>query len=198
MTIYLIRHGQTDWNKQNRLQGIEDIPLNETGIRQSQHCAQAFRDIPVDYILTSPLKRARATAEIIADRIKAGPVVVERGLTERDFGKLSGLTFEEREALLARGEDPCMEPKDVLIARFMHVVNTYVHAGASENILLVSHGASINAVLAHLSGGEIGSGKTVLKNTCISKLVIDGRLIDIAFFNLTPDEFCRLQDSNRS
>lgn len=191
MTIYLIRHGETDWNRQNRLQGIEDIELNETGHVQSGACAEAFAGVPVDCILTSPLKRAKATAEIIADTLSTGPLIVEQGLTERDFGKLSGLSFEDRETLFARNDDPCMEPKEPVIERFMNVLFRYIDADLYQNIIVVSHGASINLILSHLSGGEIGTGKTVLKNTCINKLICCGRDIKIDFYNLTPDEFAQ-------
>ncbi|NLT13906.1 MAG: histidine phosphatase family protein [Clostridiales bacterium] len=189
MTFYLIRHGETDWNRQNRLQGIEDIELNGTGVSQSYGCARAFRNIPVDRILTSPLKRAKATAEIMAETLNAGPVIVEQDLTERDFGKLSGLRYEDRETLFARNEDPCMEPRENVIERFMNVLYRYLDAEAADSIVVVSHGASINVILSHLSGGDIGTGKTILKNTCISKLSCIGREFTIELYNLSPDEF---------
>lgn len=194
MVIYLVRHGETDWNRQNRLQGIEDIPLNDTGLAQSRACAAAFDNIPVDLVLSSPLMRAKATAEILAGRLKTGPVVVEDGLTERDFGKLSGLTYEDRDTILAAGGELDMEPLEVLIERFMNVLDRYIRAGRYESILAVSHGASINAVLLHLSGGRVGTGKTILKNTCINKLRCDSGKIEIEFFNVTPDEMKRMTD----
>jgi broad specificity phosphatase PhoE len=193
MVIYLIRHGETDWNRQNRLQGIEDIELNENGVRQSAACARAFQGVPVDCVLTSPLKRAKVTADIIADLLHIGPAVVEQGLTERDFGKLSGLSYQDRETLFARNEDPCMEPRETVIGRFMGVLYRYIDADVAGSIAVVSHGASINVILSHLSGGEIGTGKTVLKNTCISKLIATGRDLDIEFYNLTPEEFVNMR-----
>ena len=191
MVIYLIRHGQTDWNLKNRLQGVEDIELNDTGLSQSIQCARAFLDIPISRILSSPLKRAKKTADIIAGKLAAAPVIVEPDLTERDFGKLSGLTPEERQALIDREEDPGAEPLEALISRFMHVLYRYAEAPDDENILVVSHGASINAALWHLSAGEVGTGKTILKNTCISKLYGTGKNLDIAFYNLSPGEFIK-------
>jgi uncharacterized phosphatase len=193
MVIYLVRHGETDWNKQNKLQGIEDIALNETGLQQSAECAEAFKNIPVDCILSSPLQRARVTADIIAAYLKTSPVIIEQGLTERDFGKLSGLTYADRDTLFARNEDPCMEPKEALTDRFMAVIYKYIQLDIYQSILVVSHGGSINAILAYLSGGEIGSGKTILKNTCISKLICSGQKIQIDFYNLTPAEFIEKQ-----
>jgi uncharacterized phosphatase len=194
MVIYLVRHGETDWNRQNRLQGIEDIELNDNGVRQSAECAGVFAGVPVDCVLSSPLKRASKTAEIIAGRLGTPPVIIEQGLTERDFGKLSGLTPGERQALLDAKVDPCEEPLEELIERFMSVLDRYVRSEDYQNILVVSHGASINAVLRHLSGGKIGTGKTVLKNACISKLGCNSGRMDIVFYNLTPDE---LNESRR-
>jgi broad specificity phosphatase PhoE len=192
MVIYLVRHGETDWNRQNRLQGIEDIPLNETGIAQSFACARAFEGLPVDLVLSSPLGRAKVTADIIAEYLKAGPVVVEDGLTERDFGKLSGFGYQDRDTILARGEDLNMEPLDRLIERFMGVLCRYIGEGKHENILVVSHGASINAVLLHLSGGELGTGKTILKNTCVNKLCVQDGKIELEYVNKAPDEIKRI------
>ena len=65
MKIYLIRHGETDWNLEQRLQGAMDIPLNENGIELARETARGLRDVPFDVIYTSPLRRARQTAEII-------------------------------------------------------------------------------------------------------------------------------------
>ena len=189
MTIYLIRHGETDWNRQNRLQGTEDIELNETGLAQSADCAAALRAVPADVILTSPLKRAKATAEIIARRHDGTPVIVEPDLTERDFGPLSGMVLKDKQALLGYSSDPRMEQFEHLAERLMGVLRRYIGENSCENILLVSHGGSINAILSVLSGGEIGTGKTVLKNVCVSKLNCTGDTIDIEFYNLTPAEF---------
>jgi broad specificity phosphatase PhoE len=189
MTIYLIRHGETDWNRQNRLQGTEDIELNETGLRQSAECAAALLSVPTDIILTSPLKRAKVTAEIISGQLGGTPVIVEQDLTERDFGPLSGVTLKDKQALLGYSSDPRMEPFEHLADRLMAVLNRYIREELYNTILLVSHGGAINAILSVLSGGKIGTGKTVLKNVCISKLNCAGAVIDIEFYNMTPAEF---------
>jgi uncharacterized phosphatase len=188
MAIYLIRHGETDWNRQGRLQGLEDIELNETGIRQAGQCAEAFKNISVDSILTSPLKRAKQTADIIAQYMGLAAVVQE-DLTERDFGRLSGLTPQERERFLELGEDPLLESKETLTKRLMRVLNTFTDDVRQKNTILVSHGASINMLLSVLSDGRIGTGKTILKNGCISKLSTVERTFKIDFYNLTAQEF---------
>jgi broad specificity phosphatase PhoE len=65
-TFYLVRHGETDWNKQRIIQGQEDIPLNETGIQQAENAAKLMKSIPFDLAYSSDLMRAKRTTEIIA------------------------------------------------------------------------------------------------------------------------------------
>jgi broad specificity phosphatase PhoE len=135
MKIYLIRHGETDWNRQNRLQGTEDIELNETGIAQSEKCAKAVAPVLADVILSSPLKRAKATAEIIARHMSGVPVIVEQDLIERDFGSLSGLVLKDKQTLLGYGSDSRMEPFEHLTERLMRVVYRYIQERKYETIL---------------------------------------------------------------
>lgn len=68
MEICLVRHGETDWNKVGKIQGHTDIELNENGIRQAYACAEYLNNAPFELIITSPLKRAKQTAEIIAEK----------------------------------------------------------------------------------------------------------------------------------
>ncbi len=81
MEIFLVRHGETEWNRQRRLQGRTDIPLNDAGLAEARKAAKALRDVRFDRIFTSPLQRARKTAEIIRGSreipIKAEPLLIE-------------------------------------------------------------------------------------------------------------------------
>jgi probable phosphoglycerate mutase len=70
-SFYFIRHGQTDWNAIGRMQGQSDIPLNATGLQQAKEAAEKFVGLDIDRIVSSPLKRASVTAQIICDRIGA-------------------------------------------------------------------------------------------------------------------------------
>ena len=100
MKIYLMRHGETDWNQERRLQGQKDIAMNENGIRQIQELAARLRDrgISFDRIVSSPLRRAAQSAEIVASQtgycIEA--IVLEPLLKERDFGAAEGVTYREK------------------------------------------------------------------------------------------------------
>lgn len=189
MTIYFIRHGETDWNRQGRLQGLEDIELNENGIRQAEICGQAFQSVPIDKIITSPLVRAKRTAEIIASHTGNPEVIVDSDFIERDFGRLSGLTPEEMKRVNVSRKNSEMENWDHLTGRAVNALYRYGSGNFGKNLIIVSHGALINAVLAVLSNHEIGTGKTILKNTCVNILHINGKTIQIMSHNLTPQEF---------
>lgn len=90
MKLYLIRHGETDWNKLRRLQGQVDIPLNAFGIHLAEATAPALRDVPFDLAYTSPLTRARQTAEIVLGGREI-PIIDEPRLMEVSFGEYEGL-----------------------------------------------------------------------------------------------------------
>lgn len=94
MKIYLIRHGQTDWNIQGRIQGSHDIPLNETGRRQAELLAKGMDSRPVSRIFSSTLTRAMETAERISSRQKVEICFMPQ-LIEVEFGKWEGMTWEE-------------------------------------------------------------------------------------------------------
>ena len=97
--IIAIRHGETAWNVDTRIQGHLDIPLNATGRWQAERLAQALRDEPITAIYTSDLTRAWETAQYIGE-LQGLPVIKEAGLRERDFGDFEGKTFAEIEVLL--------------------------------------------------------------------------------------------------
>ena len=91
----LLRHGQTDWNIDFRLQGITDIPLNETGILQAQTAAAAIPKSFWNFVASSPLSRALDTAKIVAHAIEIPEVTVDSLLLERSFGEAEGMTHSE-------------------------------------------------------------------------------------------------------
>ena len=170
MEVYLVRHGETDWNAQGRLQGREDIPLNEVGIAQAEACGEALQYLELNGIYSSPLSRARDTA-IEISRYHDGRVYLAEAITERDYGKLTGFTAEQRQRWQAKGLPDKAEPWRDLARRAMNAMEYFAgQAGEQGRVVVVSHGAWINAVLAVVSKHEIGTGKTKLKNGGISVL----------------------------
>ena len=174
--VCLIRHGETDWNRAGRLQGVEDIPLNATGENQAVLVGDYLRTNGTwDAMVSSPLKRAKRTAELVAKRLGFKTVVFEDLLRERDYGESSGLTREERKARFPDGNEPGWEPIEQVRMRCMQVLNQLSQGKNGRNIIVVSHGAVINAMLALLSNREIGTGKTALENACISFLLYNDK-----------------------
>lgn len=197
MKIYLIRHGETDWNVQGRLQGTEDIELNENGRNQAKICGQALKEDHFAIIVTSPLKRATESAEIIAEEVGIVEMIIEKGIIERDFGRVSGLTPMEREEFYQSGQPDEKEPWDDLCKRLMECVKHYAETYYPSNLIMISHGASINAILSILSEGEAGTGKTWLKNTCINILDYEEGKFKIEVFNVSPEEYIELKSTQR-
>ncbi len=160
MDLYLLRHGETDWNKAGLLQGHTDIPLNENGRKQMRETARKLGDLGVkmDVILSSPLHRARESAEIAAGRLgyPIEDIILEPMLTERGFGAGEGMTMAERELKFPNHDYPGMECQTELIRRageaFAKIVDTCPDA---ENILLVAHGAVLFALLEAVSAERI-------------------------------------------
>lgn len=100
-TLLLIRHGQTNWNIEGRYTGQSDIPLNETGQEQARHLAERLRDAPPEVIITSDLRRASQTANIIASVCEA-PIHTDARLREINQGVWEGMLFPDIKAQFAK------------------------------------------------------------------------------------------------
>lgn len=182
MKVYFVRHGQTDWNKELRIQGRTDIPLNDEGIRQAEKSAAFLKEESFDLVVTSPLSRAKQTAEIIATTTGL-PLVEMNQFIERDYGETEGLTLEERIARFPDGQYKAVESVEDVITRVKEGLEELQNNYPGKNIIVVSHGGVINALLSHLSNGEIGTGKTKLNNACISKITYTTNTWKIETYN---------------
>ena len=89
MNIFVVRHGQTEWNVMKKMQGSADIELNEKGLSQASDTADMLRDLAFDIIFCSPLKRAKQTAEIINDD-RGLNIIFDERLRERNYGEFEG------------------------------------------------------------------------------------------------------------
>ena len=152
----LFRHGQTDWNINFLLQGVTDIPMNETGFAQVKLAAQAIEANDWDVVLTSPLTRAKETAAIIAAHAGFEQIVENELLIERSFGEAEGLSHEQWRAKYANlDEIPGGESRTQLAARSQQILDLVASEFKGKRVLAVSHGALIRGLLSIASNNEL-------------------------------------------
>lgn len=179
MKIYLIRHGQTDWNIQGRIQGSHDIPLNEAGQRQAEQVAKGMDSRRVSRIFSSTLTRAAETAEKIGSRQKAEICSMPQ-LIEVEFGKWEGMTWEEiMEAypkeyrLWALNPDevapPGGETQDQVISRCGQAIKEILRiTGGREDVAIVSHGATIAYLISYMMRNDPDIESIIVENASIT------------------------------
>ncbi|MCG8346557.1 MAG: histidine phosphatase family protein [Chloroflexales bacterium] len=185
-TVYLIRHGETDWNVTGRWQGHADVPLNALGRRQAELLAQRLRDEDVrfDAIYSSDLARAYQTAWELGAAVKA-PVQLLPPLREIDLGAWSGLTRDDiRErypiefALLEEGQDVPRGGGETLLGlrkRVVEAVDAIVAQHPRETLALVTHGGPVRMLLAHAAQhGDGWRSFAHIGNTSVSILHCNG------------------------
>ena len=145
--FYYLRHGETDWNLQRRMQGRSDVPLNETGIAQAHAAKSLLTGLEIRTVCTSPLARARDTAEIVNQTLGC-PVVTIDDLAECSFGDYEGEFYGDWVAAWRRGDPlPGAEPYDAFLARSVAGINrALTHEGP---VLIVAHGGVYWAIQHH-------------------------------------------------
>lgn len=168
-TICLVRHGETDWNALGKIQGRTDIPLNSTGIQQAEECGEFLKATEWDVMITSPLKRAKQTAEIINQYLHL-PLEIMDEFVERYFGDAEGMTLEERMSVYPDRQYPNQEDRQNLEKRVMEGLYKINQKYKNGKVLLVAHGAVIHSILTILSDDEVSIGNTPLLNACISNI----------------------------
>ena len=165
-TLILVRHGETDWNRDRRIQGSTDIPLNDTGRAQARDAATALRDtleLPT-FVVSSDLSRARETAEIIAAELDLPAPRQYPQLRERSYGIAEGMRIEEyferwgdwQGADVPEAESP-EELRERAVAGLGVVVNDVrrTTAPAAASVIVVTHGAMIRELIRHATAGEL-------------------------------------------
>ncbi|GAA1355829.1 histidine phosphatase family protein [Arthrobacter rhombi] len=157
--IALVRHGETDWNAERRLQGQTDIPLNAAGRDQARAAARELERLGHDggaweALVSSPLGRAVETAAIIGGQLGLEAIAPVEGLQERHYGDgegriVAGLDRAELDALLATAE-----PEAEVVARAQTALRDVTAAHPDANIVVVAHGTLIRLVVGSLLGVE--------------------------------------------
>jgi probable phosphoglycerate mutase len=157
-TFALIRHGQTDWNAQRRLQGSTDIPLNDVGRDQARDAVEALAGYGWDAIVSSPLSRAAETADLIASGL--GLTVARRvpDLTERSFGPAEGLQDgPELDALRTPGGFRGAEDEDEASVRGLAALEALAEEFRGGRVLVVTHGSLLRVSLSRAVGRTLPS-----------------------------------------
>jgi broad specificity phosphatase PhoE len=174
-TILLVRHGETDWNRERRFQGRADRPLNKDGRADARRLAAELREERVVAVYSSPLRRALETARILGDELQR-TVETDASLMEIDVGSWQGLTREEIEERFPEGHERWLaggpgwrdgETYEELATRVISglLAIGQRHRGDDGTVLTVTHGGPIRAALTaagvHTGGPSIGNCTTV-------------------------------------
>jgi broad specificity phosphatase PhoE len=162
-TLLLVRHGETDWNAEGRLQGHTDRPLNELGRRQAKELAEKLAGEGADAIYASDLTRAKETAEIVGARLGL-TVVIDADLREKNWGSWEGLTGDERVHVEFEGEST-KEHRD----RVVRAVRRIAERHPGQRVIVVTHGGSLRRVQAFVNG----VADPVIDNCSVWSCVID-------------------------
>jgi probable phosphoglycerate mutase len=179
-SLYLVRHGETDWNAQRRIQGSTDIPLNEMGRGQAETTGRLLARRDWDGIYSSPLSRALETATIISGEVGLGRPDTIDAIAERNYGDAEGLNWEQVEERFP-GDTPVpgRESHPEVAARVIPALIELATSRPSAALIVVTHGGVIrsvlNAVDPDVSHGSITNG------SIHSFELVDGSLELVAF-----------------
>lgn len=181
--ICLVRHGQTDWNFQEIIQGREDIPLNEVGKKQASQSAAALKLETWDVIISSPLIRAQETAQAISDAVGIQSILLDERFVERNFGEASGKPVPAVRELIAEGNVEGMETDEEIVKRCFAALQDVAQVHVGKRVIIVAHSHAIKAMLHAISPDEI-TFKTPLKNACISYVKEENGSWDVLRYNI--------------
>lgn len=173
-TIYLTRHGETEWNKKNKVQGHSDIPLNKTGEIQAKKLGEKLKDVNFEAVFSSDLIRAKRTAEIIILEKKLA-VITTKALRERMFGRFEGKQVEELKnklgklTIISKEKQKKLGLNDIendeyLLNRFIPFMREVSVAYQGKIVLIVSHGGLIRAFLNRAGFNMVEYSERPIKN----------------------------------
>ena len=182
-TVYLVRHGETNGNLEQRFQGTKDYPLNAQGSRQGELLGSALREYPIDIIYTSPLSRAYETARLVAKHHPGVKVIPQKGLEEIHAGVIEGEKLadlpvkypEVFQTMLGSPVDlayPGGENTRQVYDRVAKTMEDIVAQNKNKTIVVVSHGFAIQTYLHYASGKPFKEmQRYIVTNTSITKFV---------------------------
>ncbi len=150
MYIYLVRHGETDWNKKLLFQGHTDIELNNNGIRQAKCIAKTFKEVKLDAIISSDLLRAFQTAaEIRKVSPSKCPIIMDKGFRERNYGNLEGKLYDRYHK---QNKDFTGEKDKEFFARINKAFDKVVKKHKGQDLVIVAHGGVVRQIISYILG----------------------------------------------
>jgi broad specificity phosphatase PhoE len=163
-----LRHGETDWNRQARIQGHTDIALNANGMAQARKAASLLANVRFDRVISSPLSRALDTARIVNEALQV-PLHTDADLRERGFGSFEGHVvgdIKRRHGIpMTQSLNTILpadaEPWEATLARTRRAVATWTARHPDETLLFVSHGGVFGALHEQLVGEWLSSGNAI-------------------------------------
>lgn len=153
MKIYTIRHGETDWNKLNRVQGTTDNPLNEKGLQQAEETGENLKDIPFTKVYSSPLIRARQTTEGVLKKLNCKPEVhLSDAIVEQNFGIWEGVPrddpeYQKEKAMYFKRFEGGESILDVA-ARIYPFLEKIIRESNEDDIILISGHGGVSRMVA--------------------------------------------------
>lgn len=181
--LYLVRHGETDWNLQRRIQGSTDIPLNDTGRQQAMKAGSLLARRDWDGILSSPLSRAYETASIIAREVGLGAPRALDDLVERAYGEAEGLTARQLSQRFSPDDVvPGKESREDVAGRVIPALLQLAEGHPGENLIITTHGGVIRTVLNTIApDAPVHRGVAISNGSIHSFRLNDGALQLVAF-----------------
>ncbi|HEX4442980.1 MAG TPA: histidine phosphatase family protein [Galbitalea sp.] len=186
-SLYLVRHGETDWNAARRIQGRTDIPLNELGREQATTTGRLLARRSWDGLVSSPLIRAFETAEIIGAEVGMNTVETLEAIAERNYGEAEGLDYERIERMFP-GDTPVpgRETHQQVADRVLPALLKLASGRPGESLIVVSHGGVIRSVLNAVDPG-VSHGR-ITNGSVHSFELVDGSLELVAFDDPIDEE----------
>ena len=189
--LALVRHGQTDWNLERRIQGSSDIPLNDTGRGQARGAGALLARRHWDGIYASPLSRAMETARIIAAAtgLTDAPPAPVAAVAERAYGQAEGLTGDEILTRFPEGVPiPGQESRESVVRRALPALVELAEDNPGRSLIVVSHGGVIASLVRYITEHALpGPGETIANGSVHEFVYRDGRLV-LDRFNQSPDD----------
>ncbi len=198
-TLLLVRHGETDWNRSGQIMGERPVPLNDAGEHQAQRLAAVLESHTINAIFSSPVKRAKQTADILASSAKL-PVTEDRALTEIDVGEWVGRYWKDLTDDLVRrnfyskpadtrppGGETLHEVQTRAVGFIDRAISETTGASQDAQLLFVSHADVVRAVLAHYLRLDLQTIRQVrIDHASLTAIELNGSLTSLLFLNYTP------------